>query len=728
MDVNISSEFQKALHYEQQGDLASAKKCYENILAIDPKHELTLHGLGIIYAQSGDIKTAQSYFEMVLEVNPRSDSAYSNLGNCYTELGDLVKAKKYFEQALAINANLSDAHYNLGNTLFKLNRLSEAIGCYTNTININPNFADAYFNLANCCLYVGRYKDALDNYRKIEQVYEGNSRFCFGIGCTYCALRNFKQSLFWINKAVKIKEVYPEAYNELGRVHSILGNDTEAVTYYSKAHTQDVENETYLYNLVVVHTRLKDFTRAYSYAKMLKISTERFALLHYLISVLCDWDNYKQINASILSGELLSAVTAWDYLRISDSAELQYNIARALTEKNFPMNLSLGHNFKLTKNPKIKIGYFSPDFRNHAVMHLAAEIFQKHNRDRFEVHAFSMHPKHTAEEKNNLSNYFDYLHEINELADVSVVEMARHIGIDIAVDLTGNTRDLRTGIFALRAAPVQVNFLGYTGTMGASYYEYIIADPVVIPAEHQPFYGEKIVYLNSFMPRQVNLLPSHKSINRLMYGLPQEGFVFCCFNKSFKFNPEVFESWLNILKSVPMSVLWFNGQHAETVQNLKKFTAEKQIDPSRLIFSDPVIDMSEHLGRHRLAGLFLDTYPYNAHTTASDALWSGLPVLTRIGNSFASRVAASLLTALDLPELITHSIKEYENLAIYLANNPQRLTELKSKLRSNLKTKRLFDMKNYMREYENALTVMYQRAKNDDLPSNIDVSSAQSHG
>ena len=722
MEVNTSSEFQKALHFEQQGDLASAKKCYESVLAVHSTHEQSLHGIALIYARMGDIKTAKEYFEKILSINPKSDSAQSNLGNCYTQQGDLVTAKKCFEQAIEINPQLADAHFNLGNTLCKLNQFSESIECYAKAISINPNFAEGYFNMANSLVAVGRYNDALSCYQKIESLYENNPIFCLNIGCAYFGVRNFKQALDWVSRAVQLKDFFPEAYNELGRLYSFIGRDGEALTFYLKAATQAPTDQTYLNNIVVAYMRLGDFSRAYNYALKLDLSLKRSALVHYLVSILCDWTSYNELSESILNSKGFdNSVTSWDFLRISDSAKLQYEFTKNLTHKNFPKSLVLGLNFKKPPSKKIKIGYFSPDFRGHAVMHLAAEIFLNHDRSLFEVHAFSMHPGHTNEEKENLKTYFDYLHEINELSDLQVAEMVRGLDIDIAVDLTGNTRDLRTGIFALRAAPIQVNYLGYTGTMGIEYYDYIIADPVVIPPEHQAFYSEKLVYLNSFMPRQVKLSPSPKIINRAMYGLPPEGFIFCCFNKSFKFNPEVFDSWLNILKSVPKSVLWFNGLSEETVKNLKNFAIDRQINPSRLVFSVPVVDMSEHLARHQLAGIFLDTYPYNAHTTASDALWSGLPVVTRIGNSFASRVAASLLTAIDLPELITHSINDYENLAISLADNPARLSELKTRLKQNIGTRRLFDMKQYMREYEKALVQMHQRFVDGQAPAVIDV-------
>jgi predicted O-linked N-acetylglucosamine transferase (SPINDLY family) len=359
-------------------------------------------------------------------------------------------------------------------------------------------------------------------------------------------------------------------------------------------------------------------------------------------------------------------------------------------------------------------------------MHLSADIFKMHNRDAFEVYAFSMSPELTEHERKNLSHLFDHYFEINELSDLEVAKKARELGIDLAVDLTGNTRDSRTGIFAHRAAPVQINYLGYTGTMAAEYYDYIIADRMVIPAEQQPFYSEKVAYMKSFMPRQMNLLPSPKPVTREQNNLPPEGFVFCCFNKGFKFNPEVFSSWMRILKAVPLSVLWFNNLPPETISNLKKEATRQGVDAERLRFATYSENMEAHLGRQKLAGLFLDTFPYNAHTTASDALWSGLPVVTRIGNSFASRVAASLLTAVGLPELITHTIEEYESLVISLANNPERLSALRRKLKDNIKTHRLFDMKKFMSEYEAILTQMYRYAVAGQVAQTIDVENLSS--
>ena len=525
--------------------------------------------------------------------------------------------------------------------------------------------------------------------------------------------------------AIRIKDDFPQAYNELARLYTLTGKHLEAVEIYLKAFEREPSSQIYLENVVKSFIRIGKFYNAYHFAKKLTTPSIRNLALQYLSSVLCEWEDYEELRNFIIQGSS-DEVQGWDILRITDSPEVQYKLMKAFIQRTSPAVLSLGAVAMPPPAKKIKIGYFSPDFRNHAVMHLSADIFKMHNRDAFEVYAFSMSPELTEHERRNLSHLFDHYFEINELSDLEVAKKARELGINLAVDLTGNTRDSRTGIFAHRAAPVQVNYLGYTGTMAAEYYDYIIADRMVIPAEQKPFYSEKVAYMKSFMPRQMNLLPSPKPVTREQNNLPPEGFVFCCFNKGFKFNPEVFSSWMRILKAVPLSVLWFNNLPPETISNLKKEATRQGVDAERLRFATYSENMEAHLGRQKLAGLFLDTFPYNAHTTASDALWSGLPVVTRIGNSFASRVAASLLTAVGLPELITHTIEEYESLVISLANNPERLSALRRKLKDNIKTHRLFDMKKFMSEYEAILTQMYRYAVAGQVAQTIDVENLSS--
>ena len=725
MDANLSSEFKQAQQYEQQGNWVLAKAAYESVLKQFPDHELSLFGLALIYAQGGDIKSAQSFFEKIISINPNNFGAHSNLGNCYTEFSDLEKAKACFQKAIEINPQLVDAHFNLGNTYCRMNRVPEAIDCYLKALTLNPNLPPVKFNLANSYGVVHRYLEALEVYKSIEPAYKDNPHYCLYLGSTYFSLRNFSQAKEWFLQAIRLKDDFAEAYNELARLHTVTGKHIEAIDIYLKAFELAPDNQIYLENLVKGYMRVGKFFNAYHFAKKLTTPSIKNIALQYLSSVLCEWEDYETLRNLILHGGS-DEVQGWDILRITDSPEAQYKLMKAFIEKSSPPVSTLGKIAPPLSAKKIKIGYFSPDFRNHAVMHLSADIFKMHNRDAFEVYAFSMSPELTEHERSNLSQRFDHYFEINELSDLEVAKKARELGIDLVVDLTGNTRDSRTGIFAHRLAPVQINYLGYTGTMAAEYYDYIIADRMVIPVEQQAFYSEKPAYMKSFMPRQMNLLPSLKPVTREQNNLPPEGFVFCCFNKGFKFNPEVFTSWMRILKAVPLSVLWFNNLPPETVLNLQKEATRQGVDAQRLRFATYSENMEAHLGRHKLAGLFLDTFPYNAHTTASDALWSGLPVVTRIGNSFASRVAASLLTAVGLPELITHSIEDYESLVIDLATNPERLSALRRKLKENIKTHRLFDMKKFMTEYEAILKQMYRYAVAGQAPQMIDAENLSS--
>jgi protein O-GlcNAc transferase len=723
--MNLESQFKQAQAYEQQGNWPLAKTSYEAVLKENPNHELSLYGLALIYAQTGDIKWAKDLFEKIIIINPKNSGAYSNLGNCYTELADLELARASFEKAIEINPQLVDAHYNLGNTFCRMNRQADAITCYLNAQLLSPDLPNIKFNLANSYGLEGRHVEAVEIYKKIEPAYSGNPNYWLYLGCAQFSLRNFQQANECFFKAISLKEFFPEAYNELARLYTYLGKHIEAADIYLKAVQQAPDNQTYLENTVKGYMRIGKFYDAYQLAQKIISPSIRNALLQYLSSVLCEWTNFDYLNNFILEGGS-DEISGWDLLRITDSAEKQYTLMKSYMLRNFPVNIVLGKATIRARSKKIKIAYYSPDFRNHAVMHLAADIFKMHNREAFEVYAFSMSPESRVVEHDSVTRLFDHYFEINELSDLEVAKKTRELGIDIAVDLTGNTRDLRTNIFALRVAPVQVNYLGYTGTLAAEYYDYIIADRVVIPPDHQKFYSEKLAYLKSFMPRQVNLLPSPKLITRTQVNLPPEGFIFCCFNRGFKFNPTVFASWMRILKAVPLSYLWFNNLPPETILNLKNEARKHGVDPERLLLAGYSQNMETHLARHRLAGLFLDTFPYNAHTTASDALWSGLPVVTRMGDSFASRVAASLLTAIGLPELITTTIEDYESLAISLANDPERLNILRRKLKENIKTQRLFDMKKYMVEYEAILAKMYTRAFASETPEFIDAENLSS--
>jgi predicted O-linked N-acetylglucosamine transferase (SPINDLY family) len=374
----------------------------------------------------------------------------------------------------------------------------------------------------------------------------------------------------------------------------------------------------------------------------------------------------------------------------------------------------------------IRIGYFSADFRNHPVSLLTTELFETHDRTKFETFAFSTGPDTKDAVRSRLKGAFNEFIDARNHSDRSVAEHARRLEIDIAIDLGGHTQDSRTGIFAMRAAPLQVNFLGYPGTMGAAYMDYLVADHMIIPESHRRHYSEKIAYLPSYQPNDSRRAISAKELKRQDFGLPQTGFVFCCFNNHYKITPGVFDVWMRILKRVDGSVMWLSGGHGSAADNLRNEASLRGIAADRLIFAEPMPMLEEHLARHRLADLFLDTLPFNAHTTASDALWAGLPVLTCTAEAFASRVAASLLTAIDLPELITSTQAGYEALAITLAANPERLAQIRKKLEANRLTMPLFDARQFTKNIEDAYAQMYERHQADLPPGHIYVTASAS--
>jgi predicted O-linked N-acetylglucosamine transferase (SPINDLY family) len=412
---------------------------------------------------------------------------------------------------------------------------------------------------------------------------------------------------------------------------------------------------------------------------------------------------------------------ALSLLALSDDALLHKKCSEIFAQAKYPANPTLGFIPKLSKKEKIRIAYFSPDFRNHPVSLLTAELFEVHDRDRFEVFAFSLQKAPIGDETNlRLRKGFDRFIDVDEMSDQEIAQFARELEIDIAIDLAGPTQYSRTGIFSYRAAPIQVNWLGYPGTIGADFIDYIVADKIIIPESHQQFYAEKIVYLpNTYMVDDSKRTASIRVFTREEFSLPKNAFVFCCFNNDYKFNPQVLDSWSRILLTVKNSVIWISENNEYFRSNIVAEFESRGIDHDRIIFAQRVEMMADHLSRYALADLFLDTHPYNAHTTALDSLKAGVPVLTLMGQSFASRVAASLLNAIGLPELITNTQEEYEALAIDLAMNPQKLTDIKLKLAKNRLTAPLFDTPLFTKNLEAAYIKMIERYQVDSKPDHL---------
>jgi predicted O-linked N-acetylglucosamine transferase (SPINDLY family) len=424
---------------------------------------------------------------------------------------------------------------------------------------------------------------------------------------------------------------------------------------------------------------------------------------------LCDWrgfaEDLHEITSAILRGDFVT--TPFCLLALSGSARLQ-RLAAERWVRAQRLAQSAPAPCSSWNSPKIRVGYFSADFREHAVARLIAETVESHDRSRFEVIAFSFGPDTQDELRLRLGRAFDRFIDVRSISDPEIAALSHSLSIDIAVDLGGFTEASRPHIFAERAAPVQLSYLGYLGTLGAGYMDYLIADETLIPAASRQFYAEKIIYLPSYQANDSKRRIAARDFSRTELGLPVSGFVFCCFNANYKINPTIFASWMRILAAVDGSVLFLYSGHPTAEANLREAAARHGIDPCRLVFGG-TLPGPEYRARYRTADLFLDTLPYNAGTTASDALWSGLPVLTQAGEAFAGRVASSLLQALALPELIAADPADYERRAIDLGKNPARLADLKSALEARLRSAPLFDTAGFTRNLESAYAAIHAR-------------------
>jgi predicted O-linked N-acetylglucosamine transferase (SPINDLY family) len=529
--------------------------------------------------------------------------------------------------------------------------------------------------------------------------------------------------------ASKIKPNFAEVHNNLGIIYSELGEHLLAIESYSNAIDKKKNFGEAYANLGGAQKRLRRLNEATeSYQNAIEINPNIPYILGDLINTkmnLCLWESYAQDFEKILIkiNKNEKAIRPFPSLALISDPKVQKRIAENFSKSRFHKSIDVSIPKKTNKENKIRVGYFSPDFRSHAVASLISELFEEHDRHKFEIHAFYFGPNTNDEMNLIIKSAVDYYHDVRSLGHKDVALLARKVKLDIAVDLCGYTQDCRPEIFAERAAPTQINYLGYPGTMGVDFMDYIIADKTIIPKKNQEHFSEKIIYMpNSY---QVNV--SSKDLTEIQFtrqefGLPQEGFVFCCFNNSYKITPSVFKSWMKILQGVNGSVLWVFESNKNSVKNLKDAAVKHGVSKDRLIFASHM-SVEKHLNRIRLADLFLDTLPYNAHTMGSDTLRMGIPLLTCMGETLASRVAASLLFSLNLPEMVTITLEEYVSVAIKLATNQQEILKIKHKLSRNVLSSSLYNTRKFSKDLENAYLQIYENVKKKKKPCHIYVES-----
>jgi protein O-GlcNAc transferase len=646
----------------QRGRLRDAERILQRSLKTSPHDVAVLNQLALVQAQLGSLDSAISAWRQITRLAPQDTNALTNLGTALRLQGHLEEALAYLESAARQRSSAITLN-NLGLVKLDLQR-----------------FADAHKDFLAALALDNSYPEALNN-----------------LGTALIKLQRFEEALRPLSAAIEIRPNYAKALTNRAAALLELNRIEDAYADVIRSFAID-PNQDFLAGLVL-HTGMQQ----------------------------CRWENLPQLLAHLQHGlrERRKVAAGFALIGAVDDPEMLRVATEIWTTSQAPLPAATSATTTAPRRVgvnKIRLGYFSADFHNHATAHLIAGLIEAQDRARFETIAYSFGPIRHDEMHARLSKAFDRFVEVGSLTDAAIAALAREDELDIAIDLKGYTQGSRSGIFAHRAAPVQINYLGYPGTMGAPFIDYLIADPFLIPADAESGFSEQIIRLpNSYQPNDNERPRPTVSPSRRELGLSENAFVFCSFNNNYKITPEVFETWMTILRAKPNSVLWLLEDNATAATNLRRAAQAAGVDAARLVFA-PRVGVVDHLARHGAADLFLDTWPCNAHTTASDAIWMGLPLITLAQRSFASRVAGSLLSAVGLPELICHDRESYIRLALQLAEDPARLAALRAHLTGAPKQLPLFDTQRFCRHFETALAHAVNLSRSGAKPRHFSIS------
>jgi protein O-GlcNAc transferase len=748
-----------AARLRREGKLSEAAALYGELLRVNPAHFEALQALGIMAYQAGQIENAERLLGNAASLRPGTADLAYNHACLLQKLNRLEDALAAFDRALAIKPAYFQALVNRGAVLNALNRHEEALANADRVVSLEPNFAEGWTNRAAILNLLGRTTDALADcahagslnprhvlawklrgtllqklgrpdeavpfLEKACELAPSDAEVQGRRADVLVLLNRYREAAEAYEKFVALAPNDAAGWHARGFVLQILHRRAEALDCFDHALKLDATNDairTVRANILFELERWEEAAREY---EVLLAANTPPAWLHGYLAIcrlhVCDWrrlDAQKQsISAALKRGEFV--IDPIGNACISDSLEEQRQCAKIWARDRCPPAPPLwtGERYR---HRRIRIAYLSADFRAHATAFLMAGVFEHHDRSQFEVTAISWSADDRSEIRARLMNAFDTFVEAGDLTDADIAKKVRELEIDIAIDLKGYTNESRPAILANRPAPVQAQYLAYPGTMAVDFMDYLIADRITLPESLSNYYSEKIAWLpGSYQCNDDRPAPVERGPTRYETRLPP-GFVFCCFNSNHKIAPESFAIWMRLLNNVSGSVLWLLEDNPAATRNLRASAQAHGVAPDRLIFA-PRTDPASHLARQRNADLFLDTLPYNAHTTASDALWAGLPVLTMRGSTFAGRVGASVLTAAGLPELVTNSPEEYENLALQLATEPARLAAIKRKLADNRTTCALFDTRRFTRNLETAYRIMQERSQSGLTPQNFAV-------
>ena len=679
--VRPDALLRQALSLHQSGHVERAIPIYRRLLADFPGHARLLFLLGSAETQRGHAAEGLRMLDQCLAAEPFNADVFNNRGLALQKLKRIDEALASFDRAIGLAPGSPEAHINKGLALREQGRFPEALQCFERALEIDPGNPEQHNNRGNVLIDLGRAGEALASFDRAIELAADYPEAHANRGSALQELGLMAQALASFDRAIELNPSLAEAHNLRGDFLLKARREPEARASFERAYRLDPDLE-FVYPRLL-YSRLRT----------------------------CDWNNIEaqlaRLQAKLARGE--QSCMPFDALGLTGSASIQRRVAQSYAARRFPPRAELGPIPTRQRAAKIRLGYYSADYRDHATTRLIAELFELHDRSRFELIGFDFGPASDDAMHRRVREACDRFIDLRTMSDREAAALSRELRIDIAVDLKGYTEDCRPRIFAERAAPVQAGYLGYPGTMGAEYIDYIIADRVLIPPGSESHYSEKIVFLpDSYQVNDRKRVVADRSFGREELGLPSEGFIFCCFNNNYKITPPTFDAWMRILKRVETSVLWLIEDSPTAAANLRSEAGRRGVRADRLVFAQRT-NLPDHLARHRSADLFLDTLPYNAHTTASDALWTGLPVLTCAGEAFASRVAASLLSAVGLPELITDGLAAYEALAVKLASDPPRLARIRQKLLAGRLAMPLFDTPRFAGHIEAAYAEMHER-------------------
>jgi predicted O-linked N-acetylglucosamine transferase (SPINDLY family) len=764
--ATLSEVFAVAVEHHQAGRLREAEAIYRQILQVAPQHADALHLLGVLAHRAGHHQEAVRYIGQAITHDPRRQDFYNNLADAYRAQGKLAEAEAHYRQALALRPDYAEAHYNLGNTLKAQGRLKEAEVQYRRALAANPALAEVHNNLGNVSRQDGKLAEAEAHYRQAlalrpdyaeaynnlgvvlqDQAYldkavvhyrqalalrPAYAEAHYNLANTLKEHRRLADAVAHYRQALALRPDYAEAYNNLGLALEEQGHLHGAVTHFERALALRPAYADAYYNLantLKAQGKLEEAVAYYRKALALRpdfVEAEN-QLMHQL-QYLCDWTGLEELYARqrhLIRTNSSAKIAPFTLLAIPSSPMEQLRCATNWAANSLAplmrLRERLGFHFTRVPKPRLRIGYLSGDFRHHAIARLIPELFETHDRARFEVLAYSYGPDDKSDIRQRIERACDRFVEVREASSEETARQIYDDGVDILVDLMGYTGSSRTPILALRPAPLQVNYLGFPGTMGADFMDYIITDRFIAPANQAAFFTEQFVYLpDCYQANDRQRLIAEHAPTRTECSLPAAGLIFCCFNNTYKITPAMFDIWMRLLRALPGSVLWLLESGPGATRNLRREAAVRGVDPERLVFA-PRLPNALHLARYPLADLFLDTLPVNAHATCSDALWAGLPVLTCVGETFVSRVAGSLLRAIGLPELITYSLEDYEAVALRLAQHPDELAALRARLAQNRLTAPLFDTPRFTRHLERAYELMWDLYLRGQAPRQIEV-------